>query len=76
MTVNASDELKIRQAAALLNEQLARYKTNFNIIEKQDLFAIVAFDAVFEKLSQQEQQEKLTESVSFEIDSLMQQMAS
>ena len=74
MKVNSSDEPKVREAAALLNERITTYKTRFQIVDKQDLLTMVAFDAVFETLSQQEQQSQMVASISDELEKLVQQI--
>ena len=68
MKVKASDEARVLQAATKLNETMAFYKTNFHISEKQDLLAMAAFDAFFEKLSLEERKEELVQSISDEIE--------
>ena len=75
MKVNAADEQKVRKAATLLNEQLIKYKSNFSIVEKQDLLAIVAFDAVFERLSMEEQRMGMLQGIASEIDALTHQLS-
>ena len=70
MKVKASDEAIVLQAAAKLNETMAFYRTNFHISEKQDLLAMAAFDAFFEKLSMDNRREELVQSVCEEIDAL------
>jgi cell division protein ZapA (FtsZ GTPase activity inhibitor) len=47
MKVKASDEAKVLKAADLLNDSMTFYKNNFHIVEKQDILAMVAFDAFF-----------------------------
>ena len=70
MKVKASDEARVLQAAARLNESLAFYKSNFHISEKLDLLAMVAFDAFFEKLSLDLKREETVQSVCDEIDAI------
>jgi cell division protein ZapA len=74
MKVKATDEAKVLQAADLLNESMGFYRTNFHIVEKQDLLAMAAFDAFFEKLANEEKRANLLQSISLEIDSLSQQL--
>ncbi len=74
MKVKASDEAKVLKAAALLNESLTFYKNNFHIVEKQDMLAMVAFDAFFEKLTMEEKRANLLQSISTEIDNLSEQL--
>ena len=70
MKVKASDEERVLLAASKLNDTMAFYKTNFHISEKQDLLAMAAFDAFFEKLSMDERREEMVTSVCDEIDRL------
>ena len=70
MKVKASDEERVLLAASKLNDTMAFYKTNFHISEKQDLLAMAAFDAFFEKLSMDERREEMVMSVCDEIDRL------
>ena len=75
MKVKAIDEAKVLRAAELLNTSLTFYKNNFHIVDKQDMLAMVAFDAFFEKLSMEEKRSDLIESISGEIDALSEQLA-
>jgi len=50
MTVDPADEERLRQAGKLVNERLKYYKDQFGIDDKQDLLAMVAFDAMVNKL--------------------------
>jgi cell division protein ZapA len=70
MKVKASDEALVIQAASRLNETLTFYRTNYHISEKQDLLAMAAFDAFFEKLSMYQRKEEMIQSVCDEIDSI------
>ena len=70
MKVKANDEERVLLAATKLNDTMAFYKTNFHISEKQDLLAMAAFDAFFEKLSMDERREEMVTSVCDEIDRL------
>ena len=73
MKVTAGDEVQVREAARQLGTQLETYK-NFGIIEKQDLLAMVAFDAIFSKLSANEQKTQLIDGVCAEIEALAGQL--
>jgi cell division protein ZapA len=70
MKVKASDEARVLQAAGKLNETLSFYKSNFHISEKQDLLAMAAFDAFFEKVSMDIRREEMVQSVCDEIEAL------
>lgn len=48
----------VREASRLLNEQLSAHKERFNIDDRQDLLAMVAFDMMVERLIAQQQQHR------------------
>lgn len=50
MRVDPEDEERIQQAGRLLNEQIRLYRERYGTTDKQDLLAIVAFDAFVDKL--------------------------
>ena len=75
MKVKASDESLVVQAADRLNETLSFYRTNFHISEKQDLLAMAAFDAFFEKLSMDKRREEMVQSVCDEIDAISERIS-
>ncbi len=50
MRVEAEEEERIRRAGRLVNEQLRAYHDRFGTTDKQDLLAMVAFDAYMQKL--------------------------
>jgi cell division protein ZapA len=50
MKVEPEEEERIRKAGKLVNEKIKRFKSQFGIDDKQDLLAMVAFDAVVERL--------------------------
>jgi len=52
MKVKVEDEVKIRQAAKLINEKLKKYREQFGIDDRQDLLAMVAFDCMIESMEQ------------------------
>ena len=51
MTVKAEEEERIRKAGKLINERLKSYRERFGIDDKQDLLSMVAFDALIDRLS-------------------------
>jgi len=73
MKVTAGEESQVQEAARILGTQLEVYK-NFGIIEKQDLLAMVAFDAIFSKLRAIEQKTQLIDGVCTEIEALAGQL--
>ena len=75
MKVKPSDEQKVRKAATMLNDQMTSYRSKFSIVEKQDLLTIVAFDAVFERLSMEEQRVNMLQGIASEIDALTTQLS-
>lgn len=72
MSVKTSDEPRVRRAAAVLTDQITKFKANFGAADRQDIYAILAFDAVFERLQLEEKGIRLTENVSENIDLLNQ----
>lgn len=50
MKVEADDEAKIRAAGKQLNERMKAYRDQFNIDDKQDLLAMVAFDCLVDSM--------------------------
>ena len=51
MKVEAGDEENIRRAGKIINAKIKEYRDKFGIDEKQDLLAMVAFDSMVDKLS-------------------------
>lgn len=51
MKVDADEEERLREASRQLNEQLKAYKQEYGIDDKQDLLAMVAFDAIADKMT-------------------------
>jgi cell division protein ZapA len=49
MKVEPDEESTLRNAGKRINEMIAAYKEAFNIDDKQDLLAMVAFDCLVEK---------------------------
>ena len=75
MKVKSADEARVLEAASQLSIQLETYK-NFGIIEKQDMLAMVAFDAIFSKLAVDEQKLQLVNGVCSELEALTNQLES
>ena len=50
MRVEAEEEAHLREASRLINEQIHQYRSRFGTVDKQDLLAMVAFDAFVQKL--------------------------
>lgn len=50
MKVEPEEEERIRRAGKIVNEKIKLFKSQFGIDDKQDLLAMVAFDALVERL--------------------------
>ena len=48
LKVKPEDEEGIRKTAKLINEKLKEFKDQYGIVEKQDLLAMVLFEAMME----------------------------
>lgn len=53
MRVAVEDEERIRRAGREINEKLRSYQERFRLDDRQDLLAMVAFDAWMERLRQE-----------------------
>lgn len=76
MKVKAGDEFRVHRTALALNEQLDLIKSKFGIVDKQDMFAMLAFDAYFEKMQAEDKEQNLLAAISEELDSLSAQLES
>ncbi|MBK6264997.1 cell division protein ZapA [Marivirga sp. S37H4] len=72
MTVKADEEERIRKAGKLINERLKSYREKFGIDDKQDLLSMVAFDALIDRLSVEDNRQGADESVLNKIKSINQ----
>lgn len=70
MTVKADEEERIRKAGKLINERLKSYREKFGIDDKQDLLSMVAFDALIDRLSIEDNKHGADESVLNKIKSI------
>ncbi len=70
MTVKADEEERIRKAGKLINERLKSYREKFGIDDKQDLLSMVAFDALIDRLSIEDNKQGADESVLNKIKSI------
>ena len=50
MRIKTSEEEKLRIAGRQVNEKMKQYGQNYGIDDKQDLLAMVAFDAMVQKV--------------------------
>lgn len=76
MRVSSDDQDKVRLAGKQLNDKLKTFKEQFGVEDKQDLLAMVAFDAAVEKVNASEQEiynssETLLLSKIAELDALV-----
>lgn len=53
MKVEESEEETLRLAGRMLNEKLKTFKEQYNIEDRQDLMAMVAFDSIVNKIKNQ-----------------------
>jgi cell division protein ZapA len=56
MRVSTDDQDKVRLAGKQLNDKIRTFKEQFGVEDKQDLLAMVAFDAAVEKVNATEQE--------------------
>jgi cell division protein ZapA len=54
MKVVREEEERVRAAGKLINEKLKSYREQYGLEDKQDLLAMVAFDIMLSKLTQDE----------------------
>jgi cell division protein ZapA (FtsZ GTPase activity inhibitor) len=74
MKVKAEDEAKIRHAGKLINDKIKRYRDEFGLDDRQDLLAMVAFDAVVESMEQNLINSEDSELIKSNIDRINQQL--
>jgi cell division protein ZapA len=70
MKTEPSQEERILEAAQLINEQLAFYQKTFNLDDKQDLLALVAFDCMIEKLGREKELSEIESQVGLRLQVL------
>jgi cell division protein ZapA len=70
MTVKADEEERVRRAGKLINERLRSYREKFGIDDKQDLLSMVAFDALIDRLSIEDNAHEADESVLDKISAI------
>lgn len=76
MKVHPSEERNIRMAGRLINDKMKAYESNFGIHDKQDLLAMVAFDAVVEKMRAGDKLQHDNSEVAHHITEINQVLAS
>lgn len=72
MKVHAIDEIRVRTASRLINEQVKAYSDKFGIYDKQDLLAMVAFDCLIDTLKSEEITTQKTQELGEQLDALTQ----
>ena len=70
MRVKEEEEERLRVVGKLLNERLRFYKEQFNIQDKQDLLAMVAFETMVEKLKLEEEKNQHLSKVGQQLNVL------
>lgn len=75
MTVKPEEEERVRRAGKLINERLRNYREQFGIDDKQDLLAMVAFDAIIDRLGMQDNVENTDQSVLQKVNALNQMIS-
>ncbi|MGY6520402.1 MAG: cell division protein ZapA [Mongoliitalea sp.] len=76
MKVKAEDEAKIRHAGKLINDKIKRYRDEFGLDDRQDLLAMVAFDAVVESMEQNLINSEDSELIKSNVERINQQLES
>ena len=70
MKVKRSDEERVRVAGKLINEKIKSYRDKFGIDDKQDLLAMVAFDCLVEKMTDEENLQVIDQTVIEKVEHL------
>ncbi|RAU82167.1 cell division protein ZapA [Pontibacter arcticus] len=70
MRVKEEEEERIRVVGKILNERIRFFKDQFNLQDKQDLLAMVAFETMVEKLKQEEEKESHVAAVDQHLNNL------
>jgi len=68
MQVDANVESLLRRAGKILNERIQKYRTQFQIEDRQDLLSMVAFDCMVDLLNTENKQEILEKNISEKLD--------
>ena len=79
MKVKPDEEARVRSAGKLINEKLRSYRDKFGIDDKEDLLAMVAFDAMVAKLKGEEEAtviDKTAENTISALDELIKETLS
>lgn len=70
MRVKRHEEEKVRAAGKLISEKLKHYREQFGIDDKQDLLAMVAFDALVQKQASDEDHNEIDQTVFEKVNQL------
>jgi cell division protein ZapA len=70
MRVKEEEEERIRAVGKILNERMRYFKAQFGIQDKQDLLAMVAFEAMAEKVKLEEEHSSHVSQVDQQLDHL------
>ncbi len=63
MKVVREEEERVRAAGKLINEKLKSYREQYGLEDKQDLLAMVAFDSMLNKLTQDEKNQGVDDGI-------------
>ena len=75
MRIDAGEEERLRQASRLINEQLSHYRDQYGATDKQDLLAMVAFDAFVQKLEHEKIRQDTINVITERLSNLNRQVA-
>jgi len=70
MKVKPEEEERVRNAGKAINERLKTYRDKFGIDDKEDLLAMVAFDATVERMKGEEEMVQLDHHSEAKIETL------
>lgn len=72
MQVQAIEEMRVRTASSLINEQVKIYSEKFGIHDQQDLLAMVALDCLIDTLKSKEDTMQEMQVLAGQVDTLVQ----
>jgi len=72
MKVKRKVEERIRAAGKLINEKIKHYREQFGLDDKQDLLAMVAFDCLVDKMTDEENLQVIDQTVIEKVSHLNQ----
>ena len=74
MRIDAGEEERLRQASRLINEQIRQYRDQYGATDKQDLLAMVAFDAFVQKLEHEKVRQETINVITERLSNLNRQV--